>query len=184
VVASVWDRQYRDGVWKHLDSEEETGHYVAVVEFIRSVGCGRSVLDVGCGHGRLFELLQGAALSRYLGVDISEEAIRQARRFEREGVLFLVADFDCWEPPKPFDVIVFNEALGYARRPLEVLVRYGKWVRADGTLIVSLCEYGNHMWIWRSLEKAFRVTQHRRVENAKGQRWDVKVLIPADRNSA
>lgn len=50
---------------------------------------GESVLDLGCGPGHLASLLQGRQLppNRYLGVDFSAEAIRQARE-RAPGYLF------------------------------------------------------------------------------------------------
>ncbi len=136
---------------------------------------------MGCGHGRLYELLRESRPARYLGVDVSEEAIVQARRFEEATVSFETGDFETWLPSTEFEVIIFNECLSYATRPIDVLTRFAGRLAERGRAIVSLSHYGNHREIWRSFEQNFEVTESRMVENARGQRWDVRVLLPRGR---
>jgi peptidoglycan/xylan/chitin deacetylase (PgdA/CDA1 family) len=178
VDVATWNEQYRSGYWKFLDGPEEIEHYRAIREWVEP---GASVLDMGCGHGRLYELLRECRPARYLGVDVSEEAIRQARRFEEATVSFETGDFETWLPSTDFDVIVFNECLSYATRPLDVLRRFAARLTQGGRTIVSLSHYGNHREIWRSFETSFEVIESRMVENERGQRWDVRVLQPRGR---
>ncbi len=52
----------------------------AVLEVVRSVGVG-SVLDLGCGEGRLLErLIREPAVTRVVGVDVSVGALKRAER--------------------------------------------------------------------------------------------------------
>jgi SAM-dependent methyltransferase len=72
-----------------------------------------SVLDVGCGSGRIGEFALQAGASRYLGVDFSEPMIELSReRLARFGgqVQLLVADFATVELNGSFDVVL---ALGF-----------------------------------------------------------------------
>lgn len=65
----------------------------------------RSVLDVGCGPGWHFDLLSaGRTLDAYCGVDLSEEAVRQARR-QRPGATFRVADIQTDPLPGRWDLV-------------------------------------------------------------------------------
>jgi SAM-dependent methyltransferase len=72
-----------------------------------------SVLDVGCGSGRIGEFVLEAGASRYLGVDFSEPMIDMARerlgRFEDRAEL-IVADFLEADLQGQFDVVL---ALGF-----------------------------------------------------------------------
>jgi trans-aconitate methyltransferase len=176
VDVQTWNRQYRSGYWKFLDGPDETAHYRTIADWIP---CGSRVLDVGCGHGRLYELVEERHPLHYDGVDLSEEAITQARRLHGARVRFHLGDFELWEPDGlSHDVIVFNESLSYARVPIEVLERFTRWLAPEGRHIVSLSHYGNHRAIWRSFQRSFETIESRTVSNDRGQRWDVRLLAP------
>jgi SAM-dependent methyltransferase len=65
----------------------------------------RSVLDVGCGTGRNFGLLCGGRpIDAFAGVDISPEAIDQARRLGVPGE-FHVLDIQTGSPPGRWDLV-------------------------------------------------------------------------------
>lgn len=57
----------------------------------RQVGPGDSVLDAGCGWGRLLDLMPPGWRGTYVGLDRSPDFIRKAW-LERPGRTFLVAD--------------------------------------------------------------------------------------------
>jgi hypothetical protein len=49
--------------------------------------------DLGCGSGRLFELLERERFARLIGVDVSEAAIREAsRKFDNPSISFSCVD--------------------------------------------------------------------------------------------
>src|SRR5579872_3269117 len=79
-----------------------------------------SVLDVGCGSGRIGELVLEAGAVRYLGVDFSEPMIDLARRrlarFEDRTEL-LVADFLELSVPESFDVVLALGLFDYLPEP-------------------------------------------------------------------
>lgn len=67
-----------------------------------------SLLDVGCGDGRLCSLLGRAWAGRYVGVDLAEQAIAFARAFN-PGAEFIVGSVS--NIPGTFDVIACIEVL-------------------------------------------------------------------------
>ena len=69
---------------------------------------GKSILDVGCGFGDLNQALRGRARRyRYLGLDVTEELIAEARvRYQGAAIRFRTGDFlDC-DLGSRFDVVV------------------------------------------------------------------------------
>lgn len=135
-----------------------------------------AILDVGCGHGRLVELLERHPHSSYLGIDIAAEAVRQARSRASPRAEFVIADFERYAPASRYDVIVFNESLYYAPEPVALLERYAQALTPDGVMVVSMC----HNWwqapIWNAIARRFAVLHSTEVGNESRQRWRVSVL--------
>jgi SAM-dependent methyltransferase len=107
------------------------------VETVRGYGSPR-VLDVGCGSGRIGELVLDAGASYYVGVDFSEPMIELSReRLGRFGdrVELITADFSEAPLDGAFDVVL---ALGlfdylpnpdaFTRRMFELCARGGSVV--------------------------------------------------------
>lgn len=73
---------------------------------------GSNVLELGCGDG---DLLAAVQPSKGLGIDISEEAIRQAqeRHTVRPELTFRVADAETvdWTGEEPFDYIIIADLI-------------------------------------------------------------------------
>jgi SAM-dependent methyltransferase len=182
VPAGTWDEEYARGDWALLDAVEEMPHHMLVVGYAHALRPPAeslpAILDVGCGHGRLLQLLAPYGLSSYLGIDVSTEAVRLARSLGVANASFEVADFEEWKASTKFGAIVFSESLFYAARPLAVLTRYAGWLEKGGVFIVSQWRHGNHGIIWSHVQTRFHVLHAAKVENTKGQIWDVRVLRP------
>src|SRR5215813_4208105 len=175
VPKATWDRQYRAGVWESLNSLSELGHYMIVAGYVNHFLTLPRVLDVGCGHGRLLQVLEPFGFESYTGIDVSDEAIVAAGVCGIARASFEVADFEDYTPAGKFDAVIFNESLYYANRPVEVLRRYCGALTENGILIVSLCDYGNHAVIWQQIGSAFGVIDSTTVSNDQNQVWNIKV---------
>ena len=61
VAVETLNKQYQDGVWDFLDSTGEMPNYMVTVgyvqHFAKSLKDAPRILDLGCGHGNLTELL-------------------------------------------------------------------------------------------------------------------------------
>lgn len=176
VASSLWDSQYRSGVWDHLDSLPEMAHHMVIAGYVRHAVPRPAIVDVGCGHGLLAEIVSGFSFSSYLGVDLSPEAIERAKARGIANARFQVADFEEWTPPEPADVLIWNESLSYAKHPADVLSRIGHSLTVRGVAIVSLCRHGHHDVIWRTIDRHWQTLDHTVVENGRGQFWDIKML--------
>jgi 2-polyprenyl-3-methyl-5-hydroxy-6-metoxy-1,4-benzoquinol methylase len=175
---SLWEEQYRSGFWDYLDSASEIAHYMVIVGYVQHFCANPAILDVGCGHGRLFQLLHGYLFKSYLGIDFSAESIQQAQPLVSAVARFERVDFQQFVPPDRYDVIIFNESIYYAPRPEELLRRYMSALAKDGVMIVSMCQNRWQGSIWTVLESAAEIVHSTAVTNEKGLTWHVRVLRP------
>lgn len=171
------DEQYRGGGWKHLDTVSEMAPCMITAGYVSHLFRTPRVLDVGCGHGRLAKVLSRFPVQYYVGIDLSTEAIEQARRAGIENASFIAGDFEDSVPAQRFDVVIFLDSLYYARDPLAVLRRYAEALDPEGVLIVSMYRYSNNPLILRKLARNFEAVDQTIVRN-RGLRWDIHVLRP------
>jgi len=69
-----------------------------------------SVLDVGCGSGRLFPVFQAAGVERILGVDIAGRALAIAKRLHPEVPTIRIR-ISQLELPEEYDAVMTNRVL-------------------------------------------------------------------------
>ena len=172
------EAQHVDGTFDFLFDIEEIGHHMVILGYIPYVHRNPSILDVGCGQGRLVELLRTVPHRRYLGIDASPSAVRDAARRGGRRDRFEVADYEDWEPPGRYDVILFNESIYYSHQPQAVLRRYARALAPGGALIVSVFRYLSNERVWSEIEGDYTVLAADVVENSRGQAWEVRALQP------
>ena len=87
-----------------------------------------SVLDVGCGPGRVGEAVVEAGAASYVGVDFSPHMLRlaRARLAGLESVQLIESDFFDLELPEKFDVVLALGLFDYLDDP----ARAAAWMRA------------------------------------------------------
>jgi len=100
--------------------------YIEGHTFFNALGSvsGQSVLDVACGDGLYTRQLKARGATRVVGVDISEEMIRSARRHEEEqprGIAYHVSDAADMAPLGSFDIVTAIYLLHYAHSPEHML---------------------------------------------------------------
>lgn len=178
--AAELERQYRRGRWDFLYNIEEIAHHMIILGYLPYFHQNPAILDVGCGEGRWFELLQASgSFQRYVGIDVSPTAVARARRKAADArSAFIEAPFEDWQTDERFDIIIFSESLYYAERPRAVLQRYAGLLGRKGTLIVSIHEHFGHEEIWRRIAGDYHVIAGDTVRNERGQTWTVRALRP------
>lgn len=174
--SDVWDREYARGDWDRMNADSEFGRYALVFAHVARMGGKPSVLDVGCGAGRLATMITSVDYDQYMGVDLSTEAVQRARALGVERTSFAVEWAQEFDTERRFDAIVFNEVLYYLPNPLEVLTRYQGLLKPGGQLIVSMYTCFSAWLIWRKLAKQFTTSHAARVTNQLRHSWDVRVL--------
>ena len=97
-----------------------------------------SVLDVGCGAGRMGEALKRRQRCRVVGVEQCGEAAQEARERLDEVLVGDIEDPQLNLGALAFDCIVCGDVLEHLRDPQQVLQRLTGLLSAEGTLIASL----------------------------------------------
>ena len=174
-----FELQYSSGRYDYLRGLSELVHYSVLIGYCHYLKPAGSILDVGCGEGILQERLEPGKYSRYIGIDISHEAIRRASDRQDAKTLFITADVLTYIPPEQFDIIVFNECLYHFDEPLNVLRKYESFLKDDGIFLVSICDHESTSPIWKMLEAVYAPEDAVQVLHRPDLSWTIKVLKPA-----
>jgi trans-aconitate methyltransferase len=178
VPKEAFDKEYRSGNWDHFDGPEEAPRNLILAGLVAERFKRPSILDLGCGSGRLTQIYQAHPFARYVGVDVSTEGLKKALSRGLARVEFLEADFESWRPTESFDAIIFNESIGYSRDPAETLRQFSAHLLHGGLFFISHFQSGNHKAQWRRIERACEVLLATSVASKSGKVWDIKVLRP------
>ncbi len=120
-------RLSRPGIWPEL-------RYFS--QFIEE---GDSILDLGCGHGRLINLLKDLRID-YHGLDYSAELVKIARK-ENPGFIFKVGDArELPYGPKTFDSVWLIALLHHLnpKACLKVLKESRRVLKPSGKIIITI----------------------------------------------
>ena len=178
VGKEVWEEQYRHGGWEFMRGFDELARYSVIAGYLHHLRPGGSVLDVGSGEGLLADHLRPFGYSRYLGVDLSEAAIRQAAGRTDAATSFAAADAESYVPPERWDAIVFNECVYYFDDPVGTVRRYEAFLAEGGAFVVSTFRSRRADVIVRRLIETCSLIEETAITNRKGT-WVIRVLRPA-----
>lgn len=98
-----------------------------------------NILDVGCGAGILGKALKEVRPGRKVyGIELNDEAFFFARR--NLDAAYSV-DVEAFTPPfseGELDCIIFADVLEHLKNPWEVLARFSKLLKDNGTVVISI----------------------------------------------
>lgn len=180
-TAKVLDEEYASGLWDCLRSIREVPRHGVMAGYCHHLRPGGAILEIGCGEGILQERLEAARYSRYLGIDVSAEAIQRTLTKAGERTGFVVADAETFVPDQRYDLVLFNECLEYFAEPLALVQRYERFLAAEGLFIVSMfagIDTARTSHIWRMLRSRYAEVAYTRLTIGSGYTWLIKVLAP------
>jgi 2-polyprenyl-3-methyl-5-hydroxy-6-metoxy-1,4-benzoquinol methylase len=173
----MWDGQYASGLGHQLNLPQEQEHHQTLVDFMVSAHKNKTILDVGCGEGVLLDYLDRCGYQKYVGIDFSDVALRNASKRANSKVSFVSGLAESFVPEGQFDSIVFDESLYYFEDPLQVLHRYERYLAPDGVMLVSLFTKTERIKLLAAeISKGFSVTRNASVTNGTGT-WECSMLI-------
>lgn len=115
-----------------------------------------SVLDLGCGDGRLCESLDSG--QDYFGVDYSEKRIAKAAN-KYPDRLFMVSCIHeyCNNQKQNYDLAVITEVLEHIESPYDIIKQlkdYNNKIQIIATVPINL-PYVAHLSVWKNKEEVF-----------------------------
>jgi ubiquinone/menaquinone biosynthesis C-methylase UbiE len=102
---------------------------------------GKSLLDIGCGVGRVAAFVKERSIGKYYGVDLSPEMVTACqRRFKgQEGFVFEVGDAEQIAlPEKSFDVIVSYGLFEYVDKVQPYLSEVCRLLKHEGMFLFTV----------------------------------------------
>lgn len=174
------DREYRSGNWDHFFGWDELPRNLVLAGAIHHLFPeSPRVLDLGCGSGRLATVFRHYPFARYLGVDLSSEAVARARGLQLPRMEFLEGNYETWRPGERYDAISFNECIGYAQDPAATLARFAEHLTPGGLFFLSHFRFGAYAAQWRRMASVCETVHATAVMSGDGtQIWDIRVLRP------
>lgn len=155
-----WDKEWKSGAWEYMDKIAIERSRIAIIGgvFIPMYAPkNASILDVGCGEGAISDFILPGQKEHYVGIDISKEAIYQARKLRQPPLQFIHATTHEYHPDQKFDVIVFSEVLYYVEHE-KVLKQYEAYLTPNGIVIISIfLQHGKQLYdhIFQSAKSIF-----------------------------
>lgn len=136
-----WDKEFAGTKWDFIDHTESDCVYESLEKYVNK----GSLLDLGCGPGNTANELSADMYQKYIGVDISEEALAKARRRTEESGrgnknFFVRHDFLNYAPAQEFDVILFRESIYHVPigKIKKTLSHYAKYLKANGVFVIRI----------------------------------------------
>jgi ubiquinone/menaquinone biosynthesis C-methylase UbiE len=129
-------------------------HIVPLVDGLSErLESGISVLDVGCGSGRIMNrLAELYPKSRFTGIDFSSEAVlfawREAAEKKLRNIEFMVKDlsqFDVDAESEAFDLVATFDAIHDQAKPLNVLKGIYRTLKRNGVYLMQDIKGSSHV---------------------------------------
>ena len=130
--AQIWDAVYETDspFWRWFNRVFRKGVFLRAELALRTVADNdcRSVLDVGCGSGRISCLLAEHGVRRVVGLDVAPDMVRLAEALARSRNIagaceFVVGDFMAMDLAEPCDAAIALGVLEYVPDPVGFLNR-------------------------------------------------------------
>ncbi|MBU1500356.1 class I SAM-dependent methyltransferase [Patescibacteria group bacterium] len=110
---------------------------------IKYIDFNKKILDVGCCEGALGKYLKQHKQAAVFGIDISNQAIKQAQKNLDQAFTLNIETDNLPFPQKSFDVIICADILEHLFNPLAVLKKLKSFLKNKGIFILSIPNIAN-----------------------------------------
>lgn len=132
--------------YEEFESKDVKGHYQSQIEYykhffpiiLRECRHGSSVLDVGCGPGRLLQLLRENEYEDIVGLELNTERAAMAR--ENAQCEIVEIPIEEYDPGRKFDVIIMINVLSHIPSFDELFLSVKRLLNDNGKLILKVGE--------------------------------------------
>ena len=136
---------------------------------VHKIPHGSKVLDVGCATGFYGDFLHKEKNCTVIGLDISEQSLKQARErncYERLYPLNLNSYNDeLIEYEDYFDCILMGDVLEHLINPGDILEKFKKLLKKEGFFIISLPNIAHGSVKLNLLKNRFEYTENGLLDN-------------------
>jgi trans-aconitate methyltransferase len=172
--SALWNRQYETGQWEVLKSKTEEARFNTLIQLTHEYFQNSRILEMGCGEGLLLRKIE-PVYSYFLGIDISRVAISKALDLKCEKANFVIADMDDYRPSERFDLIIFNESVYYAKKPVELIEYYMQFLNEGGVVATSIFQNIESIKIVAQIRRQFNIIKSKETVNQCGT-WHCTVF--------
>ncbi len=137
-------------------AENSKGQAVWAKELIEKMALrgDESILDIGCGDGKITEMLSHLTRGEVVGVDFSPEMIGYAKAAFSKP-LFMQMDAQALSFNERFDVVFSNAALHWAKDHDAILQGIFKALKPKGRAILQMGGAGNGAKVFEAFHRIF-----------------------------
>jgi len=130
------------------------GQAVWANELIEKIGLrgDESILDIGCGDGKITDALSHLTRGEVVGIDLSSEMIAYAQKSFSKPT-FIQMDAQALNFHERFDVVFSNAALHWVRDHKAVLEGIYKALKPKGRAILQMGGEGNAQLFFKAVEQ-------------------------------
>lgn len=96
------------------------------------------VLDVGCHTGLTGKTLKKLSGGQVWGIDISEKAIKKAKKVLDKTILTDINSPDLDLPKNFFDLIIMSNILEHLPNPSAILIKFKKFLKKRGLFLIAV----------------------------------------------
>ncbi len=153
-----------------LSTETSTG------KIISKLKPGMTILEFGCGSGRMTKYMQGELGCHVYIAEYVEEAYNEAIKFAEDGICEDVQQFGWYEKFKDirFDCILFVDVLEHLVQNEAVLAKSKKLLKDDGHIYISIPNVTHNDILIKAANEQFNYTDTGLLDNTHVHFWGLK----------
>jgi len=127
------------------------------------------ILDIGCGSGRMSEVLAAAGYSgSYTGIDIEDRFVSDQGLSDRLQRHFILGDVHGLPETEKFDLIISSSALEHIPNDRQLFQKLARLIAQDGLQMHILPgAWGLPLYLWHGLRQYTLCSLNTRVEAAQ-----------------